>query len=493
MTTTTSTIDPVLVLDQAIAALKTPDAPLPLEEVDRALKVAPQEPRLWHVKGLIHRDQDRRELALPALQRAAQLAPIEPLIAHGYARTLLEAGLPSVEAFGRALKLAPNNPDVVKGFVSALAAEGRAADAIGGLEQALRRSPLWADGHVLLAAMRWSNGEREGFTRSFDEALVQHPNSMDLRREQLVALLEANHFEDAMARIEQGIGLFGDHILFTSHKAAVLSESGDVEAADPLYSEMATLNFANIEMWHVRHLLRSHRPVEASKLMDPWLKSVDQDLFWHYASSAWRLTDDPRSEWLEGDERLVGVYDIADRLPPLDRLADVLRKLHVSRSEFFSQSVRGGTQTDGHLFQRIEPEIVQLREAIRQTVAEHTAQLPPVDPGHPLLRYRPEKTQFTGAWSVRLVAGGQHANHVHPMGWLSSALYIVLPPDLGRDEAGWLTLGEPQEQLKLDLPPRRMVEPRPGRLALFPSWMWHGTRPFGEGERLTVAFDVAKA
>ena len=76
------------------------------------------------------------------------------------------------------------------------------------------------------------------------------------------------------------------------------------------------------------------------------------------------------------------------------------------------------------------------------------------------------------------------------MGWLSSAFYVVLPPDLGQNHAGWLTLGEPPAG-QLDLPPHRMIEPRPGRLALFPSWMWHGTRPFTEGERITVAFDVA--
>lgn len=492
MTITTSSVDPARVLGAAIEALRTPGAPLPVDDVERALKVAPHDPRLWHVKGLILRDQERRELALPALQRATQLAPTEPLIAHGYARTLLEAGVPCVEEFGRAMKLGPNNPEVVKGLVSALMAEGRAVEAIEGLELALRRSPLWTDGHVLLATMRWAEGEREGFTRSYDEALTQYPNSIDLRREQLVALLEAGHYDDALARVDQGAGMFGEHILFASHRAAILSESGDVDAAEPLFKALAALNFANIEMWHVRHLLRSGRPDEASRVMDPWLDTVDQDLFWHYASSAWRLTNDPRSDWLEGDERFVGVYDIGDRLPPLDRLAAVLRKLHVSKSEFFSQSVRGGTQTDGNLFQRIEPEIVALREAIRQAVTEHSAQLPAPDPKHPLLRSSPKEIQFTGAWSVRLQAGGHHANHVHPMGWLSSAFYVVLPPDLGRDEAGWLTLGEPQAQLKLDLPPRRLVEPKPGRLALFPSWMWHGTRPFGEGERMTVAFDVAR-
>jgi len=42
----------------------------------------------------------------------------------------------------------------------------------------------------------------------------------------------------------------------------------------------------------------------------------------------------------------------------------------------------------------------------------------------------------------------------------------------------------------LDVAPTRHIEPRPGRLVLFPSTMWHGTVPFTQGERLTVAFDV---
>jgi len=492
MIVSSAAVDPRRVLDDAIAALRSPEAELPLEDVDRALTVAPHDPRLWHVKGLIHRAQEKRELALPALERAAQLAPSEAIIVRGLARTKLEAGLPCVDDFAGALKVAPNDPDLVKGLVAALAADGRSDEAVAGLEQALRRSPLWTDGHVLLAQMRWAEGDRKGFTRSFDEALTHHPNSFELRREQLVALVEAEHFDDAMARIEQGRRLWGEHILFTSHEAAIRSESGDIEGGDRLFAELAPLDFANLDMWRVRHLLRSGRPDEASHVIDRWLGTPDEDLFWHYAAPTWRLTGDARSDWLEGNESLVGVYDISDRLPPLEQLAATLRKLHVSKSEFFSQSVRGGTQTDGHLFQRIEPEIVAMREAIRATVAEHAAQLPAIDDKHPLLRSRPARIEFTGAWSVRLTAGGKHSNHVHPMGWLSSALYVVLPSDLGEDHAGCLTLGEPQAQLGLDLSPFRIVEPKPGRLALFPSWMWHGTRPFGEGERLTVAFDVAR-
>ena len=485
-----ASVDPARVLDAAIAALNQPGAQLPLEDVDRALAAAPRDPRLWHVKGLIHRHEDRRELAVPALERAVELAPAERLIVHGYARTLLEAGLPCVEEFGRAMKLSPNDPAVVRGLVSALVAAGRSAAAIEGLELALRRSPLWTEGHVLLASLRWAEGERAGFTRSFDEALAQYPNSIELRREQLVALVDAEDYDAALARAEQGAAMFGDQILFGSYKAAILSERGDVAAADRLFDQLKDLQLVSVEMWRVRHLLRAGRPDEASAAIDPWLDSPEQIRFWHYAATTWRLTGDPRSDWLEGDPRLVGEYDLADRLPPLDQLASTLRKLHVSKSELLAQSVRGGTQTDGNLFQRIEPDIIALREVVREAVTDHAAQLPPRDPAHPLLRSRPERVTFSGAWSVRLHAGGLHANHVHPMGWLSSALYIALPPDLGRDQAGWLTLGEPQAQLGVDLPPHRLVEPKPGRLALFPSWMWHGTRPFGEGERMTVAFDV---
>jgi len=484
-------IDPVRVFNDAVEALNRKDPDLPLEEVDRALRAVPHDYRLWHVKGLIHREHEQREHAIPALSRATELAPGEPLIAHGYARTLFEAGLPSVEPFTRALKLAPGNPDVVRGLAAALVAESRIGEAIAGLEAVLGRSPLWTDGHVLLAELRWLIGERQGFTTSFDEALRLHPNSLDLRREQMNALLHAEYYDEVLERAAQGGDLFGPHPVFTAFEAAVRSETGEVEAADALFAELAPFADANSDVRLIRHLLRSGRADQALPILDKWLDSPEQAMFGPSAATAWRMTADPRADWLEGDERFVGVYDIADRLPPLDKLAAVLRSLHQGRSHPLVQSVRGGTQTDGNLFDRIEPELVALREAVRRTVAERMRNLPELDARHPLARRRPQRITFSGSWSVRLQGGGRHTNHVHPQGWLSSALYIVLPPDLGGDEhAGWLTLGEPDAKLGIDLPPRRMVEPKRGRLALFPSWMWHGTRPFNEGERLSVAFDV---
>ena len=178
------------------------------------------------------------------------------------------------------------------------------------------------------------------------------------------------------------------------------------------------------------------------------------------------MAEDPRWQWLKVIRIWLAFTTLPTASRPWTELAEALRRLQTVRGEPLEQSLRGGTQTDGNLFQHLDPMIVRLREAIRTVVAEHLAGLPPRDERHPFLSPdRSKPIRFSGAWSVRLSGGGYHANHVHPAGWISSALYVILPPDLGEGEAGFLTLGEPQAQLKLDLPPTRVVEPksRPAR------------------------------
>ena len=93
---------------------------------------------------------------------------------------------------------------------------------------------------------------------------------------------------------------------------------------------------------------------------------------------------------------------------------------------------------------------------------------------------------------MRLRGQGFHISHIHPSGWLSSAFYVAVPPEVAADGPGGnLVFGVPETALGLDLAPRRVVVPVPGRLVLFPSYVWHGTVPFeSAAPRLTVAFDA---
>ena len=462
--------------------------------VHAALERAPSDHRLWQIAGLLHRQIDETAAAIEAFRRAAALAPGDARIAHSLARVHLEAGLPAVDLFRAAWRLAPNDGDLILGLVAALSAEQGLEAALAQLERLLAEHPMWLPGHDLAARLRWEAGDRDGFTRSLEAVLAAQPRNLDLWSALILILVNGDLYERVLEAVGRGRRAAGDALLFDVNEAVSRSELREGAAIDPLFARLAHVDDPTVRVRHLRHLLRTGRPRKAAAIGEAMIPTPSADMFWPYLATAWRMTGDPRWTWLEGDPSFVGVYDIADRLPPLDALAERLRGLHRSTHQPLEQSVRGGTQTDGALFARIEPEIRALRAAIASTVAEHVAQLPPRAPDHPLLAPpRGGRVRFSGSWSVRLTGGGHHANHVHPMGWFSSALYVALPPpeERGAEPAGWLTLGEPQAELGLDVPPFRLVEPKPGRLVLFPSTMWHGTRSFEAGERLTVAFDVA--
>jgi hypothetical protein len=173
----------------------------------------------------------------------------------------------------------------------------------------------------------------------------------------------------------------------------------------------------------------------------------------------------------------------------IEGIAHRLRSLHRAQAHPLGQSLRGGTQTRGVLFDRAEAEVVLLREALAKAVARFWDRLPPADSHHPLLKRRNLQPRFEGSWSVRLTKGGFHVSHIHPKGALSSACYLAVPESRAPQE-GWLEIGSPPEGLADELLPLLSIEPVPGRVALFPSTLFHGTRPFQDGERLTAAFDV---
>jgi uncharacterized protein (TIGR02466 family) len=105
-------------------------------------------------------------------------------------------------------------------------------------------------------------------------------------------------------------------------------------------------------------------------------------------------------------------------------------------------------------------------------------------------------TYFSGSWSVKLNSKGYHSNHMHPMGWLSSAFYITLPSETQNEQkkAGWFQVGVPNIELQSQLMPTKYIKPEIGKLIMFPSFLWHGTVPFQEEKyRLSIAYDVRKS
>lgn len=290
-----------------------------------------------------------------------------------------------------------------------------------------------------------------------------------------------------------------------------------LEAQDAAYAgnfDRAGEQFENLliehrENDHVRlsfatHLLTAGEPARAEALCAAILERDPYDqLALAYRGTAWQLMDDPREHWLLDYERMVVPVEVplpaefVDRESFFAALKSALESLHHTHAQPIEQSVRGGTQTNGFLFRLKHPLLQTLEQQIRSAIVSACANFPQ-DKEHPFWGRQPsaphsDKLRFAGAWSVRLSDQGYHANHIHPQGWISSALYIALPDEVqhGNGTAGHIQFGSPLSELGLNLAPRKTVKPAVGTLVLFPSYMWHGTLPFhSQQPRITVAFDL---
>jgi tetratricopeptide (TPR) repeat protein len=449
--------------------------------------------RLWHWAGLLNRALDDLSAALECFAAADRLAPADAKIAQGRAHVAFEAGLDSVALFERACALAPGSPGPLLGRTAARMAAGQATLAVSEQEAVLDQAPQWLEGHRQMAQLRSLMGDAAAVGDSLERAIAKYPDDPTLWLALCDLHLRREAFGELLDTIGRAVAAGRPPAAFDFYRAVAAGELDEREAGQFLSDRAVAANPA-LAVWRVRHLLRRGEVAQALPLIDRELRSERSQAMWPYAAAAWRLCGDPRSQWLEDRPGLISVVDLNDELAPLAPIAAILRSLHERSGQYLDQSVRGGSQTDGPLLSRIEPDIRRLRRAIVRAVEDYAAQLPPPDPGHPTLAHRRDRRiRFSGSWSVRLRGGGHHSNHVHPQGWISSALYVALPERRDEDpaDAGWLVLGEPQAELGVDLAPHTAIEPKVGRLVLFPSWMWHGTRSFAEGERLTVAFDVA--
>jgi tetratricopeptide (TPR) repeat protein len=449
---------------------------------------------IWRLLGQAYRAQHRPEEALNAFERAKALDSAEPATLFGYAQLCLETGRASAQHFTAAHKLSPDNLRLVKSLAVSLAADGDRAAADALLEEELNRHPEWIEGHKQLSTLRATGASDNGFAESFAKACAALPQNMQLRLAWFQTMASAKHWGAARAIIEDGKRLIGNTPGFDAATVFIASESGESALDANLFDSVAHFLDPGLDLCHVRHLLRLGEGKKAEPLCLRNLGTPAANNFWPYLSLIWRLTGDERAHWLDGKPCHIAVYDLEFTDGELSDLADTLRALHTMEAPYLEQSVRGGTQTDRPLFFRNDPIIQSAKARITSAVADYIQALPPHDPSHPLLGPARGSIMFEGSWSVRLAGQGFHACHTHPMGWISSAFYVSLPAPnkLGSPPAGWIGFGTPPPELKLDLPAYQVVEPKRGRLVLFPSTMWHSTVPFDGGERLTIAFDVRR-
>lgn len=463
-----------------------------LAEAEAAVRADAHSAAGWSVLGRVRMALDDQDEAAEAFDRALERQPTLASALGGRAHVALARGeSDAAERHERALAASPANTDLLAGAVQARPDEA----ALERLAGRLTAEPGWLTGHRVYAHLASELGHRVDETLA--RARADRPDDTALLIEQLATLVNGERATDALAILDALPDRIGTDPQLWVFEAAAATMAGDHARAGTVLQRLDAVDPEAAAEPRARLALTRRDPAAAAAALEPLTKRGAAGVtHWALLSLAWRMLGDEREAWLHGDPAFVSTRTLALGEEDRQALVGLLRDLHATRRAHpLGQSMRGGTQTRGRLLARTEPVIRRLGRSLTEAVEAHRGALPPADPRHPLLRHRDRQWAITGSWSVRLAGSGFHIHHVHPHGVVSSAAYLHLPPIDPEDapHAGWLALGASPAELRLELPPTRLIEPAVGRLALFPSTLFHGTVPFRAGERLTVAFDVAPA
>ena len=151
-----------------------------------------------------------------------------------------------------------------------------------------------------------------------------------------------------------------------------------------------------------------------------------------------------------------------------------------------------GVQSSGNLFKREEVSFKKLAEALKKIIKKYFLRYKNEE--NEFIKSFPKNILFSSAWYVRMQSGGHLTSHIHEEGWISGAVYLVVPKDSGPDkQEGAIELssdGDEYPRLHNEFE-KKVILPNEGDVIFFPSSVFHRTIPFNsKEERICIAFDV---
>jgi predicted Zn-dependent protease len=455
----------------------------------------------WSALGMAAFGLRNKREAARALKRALEIKPTYAAARYNLAAVLadLEQSEEALHEADAALRQGakPRGVSLVK--ARALIQLDRFDDAERELEDVLRADANDVQAHDLLLQLRQLRGDAEPLAAL--RAAARSPAApIRLRLALANAARRSGATAEAEADLRELLRTLGPDPTLLSALATVLQESGRTrEALEAARASIARLPEDPVVAENfVVAALCAGVAEESLPVVEKFraLKPRDQRWIAYRIDIARLRAEKEFASWFD-PARVVSVIDLP---PPTgfgtteqfhSALIPALHARHRQHNHPLDQSLRHGSQTSRNLLVNPGPEITALLQSFQQAIVNMQEGLGR-DPGHPLEARNLSPASILGCWSVKLRRQGFHVNHIHPEGWLSSAYYASVPSEVDDavQRSGWLKFGEPRFAVPR-LAPFLEVQPKPGRLVLFPSYLWHGTNALREdAPRMSVAFDA---
>jgi uncharacterized protein (TIGR02466 family) len=189
-------------------------------------------------------------------------------------------------------------------------------------------------------------------------------------------------------------------------------------------------------------------------------------------------------------------YVVPDTAEVNARLHDILLAREKQHPEFrtgkLNRSNLGGWRSEPDLLRWPEPEMKVLRGWMEGAVEKMLGIMRQAS-GKSI-----EASYAVTAWANINRDGSYNVAHDHAGQHFSGVYYVSSgKPDPERLLNGWFEFADPRPAASpapvpaFEFGQKMTINPTPGMIMMFPSWMVHSVHPFfGEGERISIAFNV---
>lgn len=536
-------------LQEAVVALREGRARDAQDACDRVLAIEPAQFDALRLRAVACDALADRTGVLVALRRAHALRPADAGCASDLGAALLEDGdaasaRPLLErasdalrddarvAFrlGRACAALDDPQAACVAFAAAAARDpawaqawmnlavmqhraGRLDDALDAAQTAVEVAPDEPEAHRTLAALashRFDVQTLQRGRRHATRALELDPAHADAHADAALLARKTGDLRVARDHAERAVALAPgneEHVVLLGE---TLSMVGDAAAAVHAFESARSRGLAGhvLQRQHAIALLQAGDPARALALLQGCVEHdpTDQRAIAHLGvalASLGRVDD--AVDWLGLDRHVHAIdFPVPAGFADLDAFHHALARdvAHHSRQRWEPAGLAARSAfLSGELSADDTPAIRGFLQALRAQLDTFRGTCRSDEPaarGDPFLRAMPHGETLLHAWSTLAPAAGHIDTHIHEQSWLSGAYYLEVPPSIhdgDPDQAGWIEFGRPFGTL----PPApqsllRSVCPRPGLLLLFPSYLFHRTRPFeGPGVRISLSFDLREA
>lgn len=450
---------------------------------------------LHHVLSLALDQQQKYPEAIDSYERALNLQPNMPELWFNLAIAQTNIGnlAQAEQCYRQAIKLQPQFFEAHGNLGTILQRQGKLGEAITSYRKGLSINPQDARGYFNLGTALRDEGLLNDAVESYQKAIALFPNYTDAYNNLGETLRDRGDMDDAVKHYQMALSLNPDHPGANYNMGEFLYLANKYDEA------VAYFERSQLDDWQPRAmycLYKAERFAEFKSRLDhvvattrhtaPFMATLSA----HYAIN---FGVEDSYNFCKNGFDFVYQHSISELAKPDSPL---LKQLLIDiENTDIAERVQGmlinGKQSAGNLFKRPEASFRQLGELVKEQFLRYKERFACAD--CELIRSFPNHLEFTSSWYVKMRRGGYVDKHIHEVGWISGAVYLVLPqqrqdPTEGCFEYGTHGDNYPQKHGHF---PSAIVSPNVGDIVLFPSSLFHRTIPFNSDEqRICIAFDL---